>query len=93
MWIKSAQREAFPADICNLTDGKPVGMTSRFKTVTPLMGESDILRVGGRIDRAAVCYDVKHPMIIPQDHHQGITPNHFIISRANLVLPYGVLPD
>lgn len=29
---------------------------------------SDILRVGGRIDRAAVCYYVKHPMIIPQDH-------------------------
>ena len=27
---------------------------------------SDILRVGGRIDRAAVCYDVKHPIIIPQ---------------------------
>ena len=68
MWIKSAQREAFPADICNLSDGKPVGMKSRLKTLTPFLDESNILRVGGRIDRAAVCYNVKHPMIIPQDH-------------------------
>ena len=32
------------------------------------MDESDILRVGGRIDSAAICYDAKHPMMIPQDH-------------------------
>ena len=68
MWIKSAQREAFSFDICNLSDGKPVGVKSRLKTLTPFLDESSILRVGGRIDRAAVCYDVKHPMIIPQDH-------------------------
>ena len=64
MWIKSAQREAFPFDICNLSDGKPVGVKSRLKTLTPFLDESDILRVDARIDRAAVCYDVKHPMII-----------------------------
>ena len=68
MWIKAAQRKAFPVDICNLSDGKPVGMKSRLKTLTPFLDESDILRVGGKIYRAAVCYDVKHPMIIPQDH-------------------------
>ena len=43
-------------------------MKSRFKTLTPFLDESDVLRVGGRIDRAAVCYDVKHLIIIPQDH-------------------------
>ncbi|XP_022806184.1 uncharacterized protein LOC111343295 [Stylophora pistillata] len=68
MWIKSAQEEVFSADICNLSGGKPVGMESRLRTLTPFLDESDILRVGGRIDRAAVCYDVKHPIIIPQDH-------------------------
>ena len=68
MWIKSAQREAFPADICNLSDGKPVWVKSRLKTLTPFLDESDILRVGGGIDRAAVCDDVKHLMIIPQNH-------------------------
>ena len=68
MWIKSVQREAFPADICNLTAGQPVGTKSRLKTLTPFLDESDILRVGGRIDGAAICYDAKHPMIIPQDH-------------------------
>ena len=68
MWIKSVQREAFPADICNLTAGQPVGTKSRLKTLTPFLDESYILRVGGRINGAAICYDAKHPMIIPQDH-------------------------
>lgn len=61
--IKSAQREAFPADICNLTAGNPIGMKSRLKTLTPFLNESDILRAAGRIDRPAVSNDVKHPMI------------------------------
>ena len=43
-------------------------MKSRLKTLTSFLDESDILRVGGRIDHAAVCYDAKYPMIIPQDH-------------------------
>ena len=43
-------------------------MKSRLKTLTPFLDENNILRVGGRIDHAAVCYDVKHPVIIPQDH-------------------------
>ena len=43
-------------------------MESRLKTLTPFLDESNILWVGGRIDHAAVCYDVKHPMIIPQDY-------------------------
>lgn len=43
-------------------------MESRLNTLTTFLDESVILRVGGRIERAAVCYDVKHPMIIPHDH-------------------------
>ena len=38
MWIKSAQRKAFRANICILTDGKPVGMKSRLKTLTLFFG-------------------------------------------------------
>ena len=51
-----------------LTAGQPVGTKSRLKTLTTFWDESDILWVGGRIDGAAICYDAKHPMIIPQDH-------------------------
>ena len=49
MWITPAQRDVFPADICNLIDGKPVVTKSRLKTLTPFLDESNILRVGGRI--------------------------------------------
>ena len=60
MWIKSAKRGEFPADVCNLTDG--------LKTLTPFLDESNISRVDRRLDRAAACYDAKHPIIIPQGH-------------------------
>ena len=43
-------------------------MKSRLKTLTIFLDENNNLRVGGRIEYAAVCYDVKHPTIIPQDH-------------------------
>ena len=65
----------FQANICNLTDGKPVRMKKTLKTLTAFLDESDIVRVGRRIDRATVCYDVKHLVLISQDHkklnHEG----------------------
>ena len=37
MSINSSQREVFLADICNLTDRKPVGMKRRLKTLTSFL--------------------------------------------------------
>ena len=88
MWIKSVQREAFPAVICYLTAGQPVGTKSRLRTLTPFLDESDILRVGGRIDGVAICYDAKHPMIIPQDHQLCLAPCKGIRNpESNIFLP------
>ena len=43
IWMKSAQRETFPADMCNLTVEKPVRMKSRLKTlITCFRGIFDI---------------------------------------------------
>ena len=69
MWIKCAQVEAFRSEIENIEAGRPIGIKSRLVTLTPFLDERSILRVGGRIGGAAVPYDVKHPIIIPQDHH------------------------
>ena len=52
----------------NIEAGKPIGIKSRLISLTPFLDESHILRVGGRIGGAAIPYDVKHPIIIPQDH-------------------------
>ena len=68
MWIRCAQREVFGSEISSIDVGKPVGTKSRFKTLTPFLESSHIPRVGGRIGGAKVPFDVKHPVIIPQDH-------------------------
>jgi len=68
MWIKSVQRETFSPEILNIEAGKPIGIKSRLISLTPFLDESHILRVGERIGGAAIPYDVKHPIIIPQDH-------------------------
>ena len=68
MSIKSAQREAFLHDISNIEAGRPLGAKGRLITLTPFLDESHILQVGGRIGGAPIPYDVKHPVVIPQDH-------------------------
>jgi len=57
IWIKSVQRHAFLADMGNWTAGQPLRRKSRLKTLTPFLVETDIFRVGGKIDDAAICYD------------------------------------
>ena len=69
MWIKFAQREAFSPEIANFGIGRPIGAKSRFMTLNLFLDENQILRVGGRISDAAIAYDFKHPVIVPQDHH------------------------
>jgi hypothetical protein len=75
LWIKHAQKETFAPEICKLEAGKPILKKSQLITLTPFLDKDQVLRVGGRIGTAPVAYDVRHPIIIPQDHHLG----HLII--------------
>ena len=48
--------------------------TSSLFRLDPFLDEDGILRVGGRIKRANVPLQVKHPVIIPikeESHHRG----------------------
>ncbi len=56
-WIKEAQKSL--AD--RVTKGE-------FKSLTPFRDEGDILRVGGRVSKADVSYDTKHPVLLPSSH-------------------------
>ena len=33
------------------------------------MGKKGLLKVGGRVDKASVSFDTKHPVIIPSKQH------------------------
>ena len=44
------------------------GYLSPLRKLDPILVDG-IIRVGGRIDKAPVCYNVRHPMILPGKHH------------------------
>ena len=69
MWIESAQREAFSHEIANSGTGRPTGAKSCLITLTPFLDEKQILPVSKRVSDAAMAYDVKHSVIVPQDYH------------------------
>lgn len=39
-----------------------------FNTLSPIKDEQGILRVGGRVDKAILSYDMKHPILLPHKH-------------------------
>ena len=39
-----------------------------FKTLSPFTDEKGIIRVGGRLDKAIVSYETKHPALLPSSH-------------------------
>ena len=58
LWIKTAQKE-----LHERVKNKEFNMLSPFKD------DKGILRVGGRVDKAIVTYDSKHPVLLPKNHH------------------------
>ena len=56
-WIKDAQK--------SLHDRMAKG---EFKTLSPFTDEKGIIRVGGRLDKAIVSYETKHPALLPSTH-------------------------
>ena len=85
--IRDAQKRVFAAEIAALDAGKPLLSHSKLKPISPFIDEIGLLRVGGRIDRAHVSYDVRHPVILPSDHDVTrlvITDSHHRVLHSDL---------
>ena len=71
-----------------------------FKTLSPFNDDKGIIRVGGRVDRAIVTYEAKHPILLPADHriswlitqhvhqlgHQGVAATTAKVRRKYWIL-------
>lgn len=67
--IYFCQRERFLNEIATLTSSKPeVPRSSTIYKLDPIL-EGGLLRVGGRLTKAAMPEDVKHPLILSKDQH------------------------
>lgn len=66
--VRLAQTQSFSEEIKALKANKHISSKSILKNLNPLLDESGILRVGGRIKHSAFDYDLKHPMVLPKGH-------------------------
>lgn len=67
--ITFCQREKFPTEFAALTAGKPeVPKSSSIYKLDPVLAEG-VLRVGGRLNKAAIPEEIKHPLILSKDQH------------------------
>ena len=69
--IRLVQEEVFREEIKALKQKKEVksNQSSRLHKLSPFVDDQDVLRVGGRLTRAALHPYVKHPAILPKGHH------------------------
>ncbi|XP_018396277.1 PREDICTED: uncharacterized protein LOC108774625 [Cyphomyrmex costatus] len=63
------QVEQFPQELCSLQQGKGVPANSQLAAVNPFLDEEGVIRVGGRLKRADIPYDQRHPIALPARHH------------------------
>lgn len=47
----------------------PVFKSSSIRRLCPILDDSGLLRVGGRLQRSTLPFDAKHPVLLPKGHH------------------------
>ena len=65
--FRQAQREAFPDEMKALEQGRDVSVTSPIRSLTPFLSDG-VLRVRGRLQFSDLCFEEKHPVIVPKGH-------------------------
>lgn len=65
---RSAQMTSFSAEFQLLRKGKPIPASSPIHRLTPFIGDDGLLRVRGRLHLSDLCFEEKHPVIIPRGH-------------------------
>lgn len=66
--IGYSQRKKFKEEVASLSAGKSVSRDSSIYKLDPCL-EDGLLRVGGRLSRAALPEENKHPPILSKDQH------------------------
>ncbi|KAL0199404.1 hypothetical protein M9458_007944, partial [Cirrhinus mrigala] len=66
--IRFCQKIRFPEELSCLKKGECVRRTSHLYKLNPIL-DGDLIRVGGRLSRAAMPLEAKHPVILAKDQH------------------------
>jgi hypothetical protein len=63
--IKYVQGQFFEKELHDLTSKGHLDKSNPLKTMSPFIDKNGVLRVGGRLQRSALNYDKKHPILLP----------------------------
>ena len=68
--IKAVHNELYPDDIAVLNKGlSDIRINSTLHCLNVFVDDEGVLRVGGRLQESSLPFGVKHPAVLPKDHH------------------------
>lgn len=67
-----AQRIDFPEELASLKTGKPIPRKSPMRQLRPLLDKEGLIRLGGRLQRALLSNDEKHPLILSKNNYLSL---------------------
>lgn len=83
--VRYVQAEAFPNEIRALKRGENIPISSSLRRLGPKLDDNNIIRVGGRLERAEISCDAKNPIVLPKRSHVS----SLIIRAAHLKCMHG----
>ncbi|XP_048007225.1 uncharacterized protein LOC125242520 isoform X2 [Leguminivora glycinivorella] len=67
--VKHVQEQAFASELRCLSKDKATHSLSKpMRKLAPFLDDRELLRVGGRLSKGDLSFDVKHPLLLPRDH-------------------------
>jgi len=67
-WIKAVQAEYFSAELDALLKNADLPRESKITLFNPFL-EEELIRLGGRLQCAALSKDLPHPLLLDVKHH------------------------
>ncbi|XP_050293840.1 uncharacterized protein LOC126734311 [Anthonomus grandis grandis] len=66
--LKIAQKQSFPSEYHSFLSQKKIKMSSKLLSLNPYIDSDGLIRVGGRIQKAKVSEEQRHPVILHNKH-------------------------
>lgn len=77
--FKLVQKSTFPDEYASLVSQQQLHRRSKILKLNPFMDNHGLIRLGGRLENAAIPFARKHPIILPKDHHV----THILIDKLH----------
>lgn len=67
--VKLLQKHVFHTELKVLSKGAQLSSRNELYNLNPFLDSDGVLKVGGRLSNSSLCHSLKHPVIIPKNHH------------------------